>query len=271
MLRGRALGLALGLAAVGAVPATSGGTISDYKLIVLDGASLKWGEPVDGTPATVTYALADSVRHFPDAINCGGLAPLDQLLDANHVSPASFADELHAALAAWSAIADIDFVPAKDSASAEILIGAETEPRGRAFTNVDYDKSRRASVWGGPPPPHQLRQSLICLNPAEHWKVGFDGNLAVYDLRYTLQHEIGHAIGLDHPSAEGELMNFRYIEQFRTPQAGDIRGAVALYGPRSEDGVAVATSLAPAKPPPVASAPSALAISPPAETYPLSK
>jgi hypothetical protein len=59
-------------------------------------------------------------------------------------------------------------------------------------------------------------------------------------------------------------MNFRYIEQFRTPQAGDIRGAVTLYGPRPGAGVAVAKAPAPAKPP-VASAPSALAISPPAE------
>ena len=265
MLGRGAVPLALGLVAVGAAPAMSSGTISDFKLIVLDGASLKWGEPVDGTPATVTYALADSVRLFPAAINCAGLAPLDQMLEANHVSQATFAHEIRAAFAAWSAIADIDFVPAKDSASAEILIGAETEPRGRAFTTVDYDKSVPISVSGGPPPPHQLRQSLICLNPAEHWKVGFDGNLEVYDLRYTLQHEIGHAIGLDHPSAEGELMNFRYVEQFRTPQAGDIRGAVALYGARPDGGVAVAKAPAPAKPPPVASTPAALAISPPAE------
>jgi hypothetical protein len=264
MPRGGALLLALALATVGAGPASSG-TLSDYKLIVLDGASLKWGDPVDGTPAIVTYALADSVRHFAGAINCGGLGPLDGLLGASNVSAGMLDRELRAAFAAWSAVADIDFVPAKDSASADILIGAETEPRGRAFTNVDYDKSLTASVSGGPPPPHRLRQSLICLNPAEHWKVGFDGNLAVYDLRYTLQHEIGHAIGLDHPSGEGELMNFRYVEQFRTPQIGDIRGAVALYGARPEAGVAVAKSPAPVKPPPVASAPSALAISPPAE------
>ena len=60
-------------------------------------------------------------------------------------------------------------------------------------------------------------------------------------------------------------MNFRYVEQFRTPQAGDLRGAVALYGARPDGGVAVAKAPAPAKPPPVASTPAALAISPPAE------
>lgn len=263
IVRRSALLLALGLVVVGARPAVSG-SLSDYKLIVLDGASLKWGEPVDGTPATVTYALADSTRHFQNAINCGGLAPLDGLLAANHVDRATFDRELKAAFAAWSAVADITFEPAVNSASAEILIGAEVAPRGRAFTNVDYDKSVNVSVSAGPPPPHEMRQALICLNPEEHWKVGFDGNLAVYDLRYTLQHEIGHAIGLDHPSVRGALMDFRYLEQFQTPQAGDIRGAVALYGPPAGSAALVATAPS-AKPPPVASSVSALAISAPAE------
>jgi len=240
----------------------AGGAIADYRLIVLDGASLKWGEPVDGTRATVTYAVVDRVRRFPDARNCGGLSPLGGLLAANHVDRATFDRELRAAFAAWSAVADIDFVPVS-SLSAEILIGAQSEPRGRAFTNVDYDKSVTVAVSNGPAPPHRMRQALICLNPEERWKVGFDGNLDVYDLRYTLQHEIGHAIGLDHPSLHGEMMDFRYIEQFRTPQEGDIRGVVALYGPRTGTAVAAA---APGKTPlPVASSIIELAISPPAE------
>ena len=28
-------------------------------------------------------------------------------------------------------------------------------------------------------------------------KIGFDGNLNIYDVRYTLMHEIGHGIGLE--------------------------------------------------------------------------
>jgi hypothetical protein len=62
------------------------------------------------------------------------------------------------------------------------------------------------------------------------WKVGFDGNLKAYDLRYTLAHEIGHAIGLDHPPGPGQIMNYRYEERFRDLQSGDVFGAVALYG-----------------------------------------
>jgi hypothetical protein len=52
----------------------------------------------------------------------------------------------------------------------------------------------------------------------------------VYDLRYTLTHEIGHAIGLDHPGTTSQVMSYRYEERFATLQPGDIRGAAALYG-----------------------------------------
>ena len=60
------------------------------------------------------------------------------------------------------------------------------------------------------------------------------------------------------------MMDFRYLEQFRTPQAGDIRGVVTLYGPRTGTAVAAA---GPGKAPlPVASRITELAISPPANS-----
>ena len=42
----------------------------------------------------------------------------------------------------------------------------------------------------------------------------------------------GHAIGLDHPSAAGELMSYRYDERQKGLQPGDTEGVVLLYGPR---------------------------------------
>src|SRR5205809_4922017 len=109
-LRRGALLLPFGLLAGGSGQAV-GGTISDYRLIVLDGASLKWGEPVDGTPATVTYAVTNMARRFPDARNCGGLAPIDGLLKSSDLARSTFDNELKAAFAAWAAIANITFVP----------------------------------------------------------------------------------------------------------------------------------------------------------------
>jgi hypothetical protein len=217
----------LGLALVaGAATALAGGSLTDYRLLVLGDHLTKWGSPKLGTGGLATYALADHAMSFPGARNCDGIAPLGPMLAANRIAPAVFAAELNAALAAWSAVADIVFIPG-DPATADILIGAESEPRGRAFTNV------RLAGKAADGAPDEIAGSVVCLNPEMPWKVGFDGNLDVYDLRYTLTHEIGHAIGLDHPASRADLMNFRYTEAFRAPQPGDIAGAVALYGPAS--------------------------------------
>lgn len=78
----------------------------------------------------------------------------------------------------------------------------------------------------------EIERSVVCLNPAVRWKIGFDGNVDVYDLRYTVAHEIGHAIGLDHPRPSGVLMSYSYDERFRDLQRCDAEGAIALYGLR---------------------------------------
>ncbi|WP_227712332.1 matrixin family metalloprotease [Marinobacter zhanjiangensis] len=72
--------------------------------------------------------------------------------------------------------------------------------------------------------------ALVCLNPDQNWKVGFGGDRDGYDIRYTLIHEIGHAIGLDHPGPSGQVMGFRYTEAFPELQPGDLRGVRRLYG-----------------------------------------
>jgi hypothetical protein len=156
------------------------------------------------------------------------MVPVDRALAASHISQSSFREEAHAAFAMWSDVAAIEFHEVADAADAGLLIGAQAEARGRAFTNV-------ATNSPGSP---GISQSLICLNPETPWKIGFDGNLDVYDLRYTLAHEIGHAIGLDHPGRDGHLMSYRYSESSRRLQPGDIAGAVAIYGPHGSPRIA---------------------------------
>jgi hypothetical protein len=131
---------------------------------------------------------------------------------------------LEAAFAQWEAVTNLRFAKARDGEAAQIIIGAQLQPEGWAYANVSYD-ARAASQY------KPITQALICLNPTRPWKVGFDGKLEIYDLRYTLAHEIGHAIGLDHPPRNGQLMAQRYAESTRELQRGDIRGAITLYGP----------------------------------------
>lgn len=219
-------------------------SLKAYRHIVLDGHRVKWGTPEAGTGAIVTYATVGTTVRFHGARNCAAMAPLGPLLASSHVGATTFGAEVRAAFALWSTAANVRFEPARDMASADILIGAQAEPRGRAFTNIEYEAEGGTGI-------KRLTRSLICLNPEERWKVGFDGNLEVYDLRYALLHEIGHAIGLDHPAIATQLMDFRYLERFRAPQQGDVLGVVALYGPSQAGTAALGDGrrLANARPP----------------------
>lgn len=189
-----------------------------FRLLVLDNQLARW-EP----GSTLSYAFAKSAMSFAKARNCGGLSPVEPLLERARITPARFGRETAAAFAMWEAAANISFREIANPAFADIVIGAQTEPRGRAFTDV---RLRDA-------PENGIERALICLNSEMSWKIGFDGNLDAYDLRYTLAHEIGHAIGLDHPGAAGQLMGYRYDERQRGLQPGDVAGAIRLYGARA--------------------------------------
>ncbi|MDP2620204.1 MAG: matrixin family metalloprotease [Hyphomicrobiales bacterium] len=222
---GLAFAVALGLSGQEASAA------SQYKLLQFESHFVKWGNPHLGTAATVSYALVPQSMSFPGARNCGALRPLDRLLSASKIPASVFQSELRAAFAEWEVAANIRFRDAKDPTAADILIGAQDAPRGWAFTNVDYADASDGRT-------RTISKALICLNPERPWKIGFDGNIDIYDLRYTLLHEIGHAIGLDHPGPKGELMSFKYRETFRSLQAGDAAGAGVLYGTTSPSVIA---------------------------------
>jgi len=204
-----------------------------YLLLRLDGHYVKWGSSAFGTHAALRYAFLEKPLRTEGAINCSSMVPVDPLLASSAILQDAFAREVAGAFALWEEATNISFTRTDDPASADILIGAEGNPTGYAFTNVEYDHQ-------GVGPVRRIARSLICLNPTRHWKVGFDGNLEAYDIRYTMAHEIGHAIGLDHPSPSGELMSFRYGEDFAGLRPGDVAGAVALYGPRGAPVVAAA-------------------------------
>lgn len=196
---------------------------NDYRLLKLGGHLVKWGSSGMGAPATVTYAYVPKRSSFPRALNCREMVPLDGLLAASGIPPARFRREAEAALRTWEAVAGITFRRTTDAKAADILIGAQAAPRRVAFANVSYSESRASG-------PRRIEQALICLNPTQLWQIGFDGEEGGYDVRHVITHEAGHAIGLDHPDGDEQMMSFRYPAQFRGLQAGDIDGAIRLYG-----------------------------------------
>jgi len=207
-----------------AVNATDG-----YRLLQLSGKYVKWGAPEFGTGVTLTYALVGAGEHYVGERNCRWTGEVEPLLQASELSRASFEAELVAAFNMWSAVANIRFQKAPSASVADILIGAQAMPRGQSYADISVADNSDDAIG-------KIERGLICLNPELRWSSDTEalsnGYLA---LRYTLAHEIGHLLALDHPSARGALMSFLYNGAMGVLQPGDIAGVIALYGPASGD------------------------------------
>jgi hypothetical protein len=196
---------------------------ASYRLLTLGGYPVHWMPRPDSGRIVLTYKIVDHVVENPNAINCKGIRPPDSILRSSGIEQDAFRDALGAAFRRWRDVADVTFVEVQPAEKANILIGEQTEPIGFAFTNLDLAAPANGF--------RAIVGASICLNPKRHWKIGYDGNLAVYDLVHTFAHEIGHVIGLDHPVGRANLMSFRYSESLSGLSEGDRRGAIALYGP----------------------------------------
>jgi len=218
--------LRLAFAVLLALPAISAAA-ADYRLLRIDGFLLKWDAPELGEGADVSYGFATARESFAGAVNCGEMAPMAAMAPAWGGDPVRLERLTAEAFAMWSGAADIDFRRAAAGERPDILIGAQARPRRIAFANVWHDAA--AAAEGVAP----LTRATICFNPNMAWTTeGRAPRAGRQDLRTALAHEIGHAIGLDHPGARGTLMGF----EDQGPQAGlkpgDVAGAVALYGAR---------------------------------------
>ena len=223
-----------------------------YKLLKLSGQIVKWGAPQLGAPARITYAYADGPITDPSARNCKSMDRLDAAALRSGLSVADMTAAAEAAFRLWEKAGGVVFEKADAVDGADIVIGAQIVPRGYAYTNVHkatdvprtVSRENNSERGLGSDDPEagiptgersaqvaSISRSAICLNPERTWKLGHDGNLKVYDLVFTFAHEIGHAIGLDHPGRKEEVMYFKYSENFEGLQAGDIAGIVRLYGP----------------------------------------
>jgi hypothetical protein len=205
-----------------ALAATAGA--ADFRLLKLDGVEVKWGSAEFGEGAEISYGFATAPERFDEAINCGALDPITVMAPVWSHDPSRLRQIARAAFDMWSRAADLTFRPAFANETPDILIGVQAEPRGTAFANVWHDP--------GADDVASLTRATICFNPNQAWTAE-DGPTAdgVFDLGTVLAHEIGHAIGLDHPGARGSLMGYSNQGNMDALMAGDIAGARLLYGP----------------------------------------
>ena len=191
-----------------------------YLRLQIGGRALAWPQPARGS-LKLTWSLISSATSTTGVTNCGQMVPVS----SNGMEETHVLREAAGAFAYWQSVAAVDFEFTEDVGKADVLIGAQETPQGIAFADVVHRPA--GNLLEG-----EITRGLICLNASARWKTGFDGDLKSYNMRYVLAHEIGHVLGLDHPSASGQLMSWRYDERTRDLQRGDIRGMVSLYGPR---------------------------------------
>lgn len=211
------------LASVLVALCASSGLAAAYRLLVLDGDPVKWGETRFGAGAEVKYGFVRQPTTFAKAINCGAMEPVTAMLARSGIAERQFRAEVRKAFDEWEKVANLRFTYTAEPAQADILIGAQSRPTGIAFANV----------WHAPVPEARiamLTAATICYNPLLAWEGGLDGDKKTLSIHQITAHEIGHAIGLDHPGSTGQLMGYRYSEEAPGLHAGDIMGAVKLYG-----------------------------------------
>jgi hypothetical protein len=220
---------ALFVAGLAALTLPADAAAGGFRLLHVDGVKVKWDTPVLGSGAVVSYGFAADPVRFPGAANCGVLAPMDRMAQAWHRDPARLEAVAADAFAMWSRAANVGFREAAPGETPDIVIGVEGRPEGIAFTNVWHG----AGAKGVAP----LTRATICFNPDVAWTTE-DGPTppGVYDLATVLAHEIGHAIGLDHPGPRGALMAYSDQGPMDALLPGDVEGAVRLYGPKRASG-----------------------------------
>ena len=194
-----------------------------YRLLVLGGQPVKWGEGRFGTGAVLTYSFVQKPTAYTKAINCGAMVPVTAMLRRSNIAVQDFHAEIREAFRIWEQVVDLRFTYVEDPARADIVIGAQATPRGIAFANVWHEPAEDG-------PLAAIARASICFNPELPWEQSVDGDVGTPSLRHIASHEIGHTIGLDHPGRTGQLMGFRYSEDLTGLRPGDVTGAVKLYG-----------------------------------------
>ena len=163
-------------------PSWSGNAVAGNGKVILTSAQaatqlaregLSWRTSNNAAPTVITYSF---YRSNPGTVNFPDEGRGFSIFSAAQANAA------RQALALWSSVANIRFVEVPNVANANIKFGNTTTGPAQAWAYMpSFSYVQGGSVWINPNQP-----SNRTLNPGQY------GYL-------TLVHEIGHALGLDHP------------------------------------------------------------------------
>ncbi|MBI1324512.1 matrixin family metalloprotease [bacterium] len=183
------------------------------------------------TKTRLTYSLPSDGVYWFKSTNVMQ-ASLDNALGAN------WRTTVAEAVYQWSSVSDLDIAQVPDGAFAGdyYVSPAASAPFGDIrIGGYDFANSQILASTFGPPPDGWSRAGDISVNVGVNWNLGSN-----IDLRTVILHEVGHSLGLDHPSDTQSIMYESYQGVRPTLAAGDIAGIQALYGARRDDSYTLA-------------------------------
>jgi peptidoglycan hydrolase-like protein with peptidoglycan-binding domain len=135
------------------------------------------------------------------------------------------------AFALWAAETPLRFTQVAIAAGPEIIIRFVTGDHGDG-SPFDGPGGVLAHAFFPPTPPNlpQPIQGDTHFDDAETWTVTIPPAGGTFDLVTVAAHEFGHALGLNHSTVAGALMEAFYAGPHRFLHADDIAGIQFLYG-----------------------------------------